>query len=117
MAGHPPCSLHFHLHLESSPSPIKEPLASCFWKKLEEQPKIHMGPTMGLSCDHNHEEVDPDELYRSFVLRVRNPLPHFSFYSRCTSSQLSINLLVMQVMVSRSPNIRFQRALNKQSSR
>ncbi|KAK8957631.1 hypothetical protein KSP39_PZI000318 [Platanthera zijinensis] len=43
-----------------------------------------------IGCDQNHEEVDPDELYRSFVLRV---------------------------MAARSPNIRFQRALNKQSSR
>ncbi|KAK8949755.1 hypothetical protein KSP40_PGU021650 [Platanthera guangdongensis] len=43
-----------------------------------------------IGCDQNHEEIDPDELYRSFVLRV---------------------------MAARSPNIRFQRALNKHSSR
>ncbi|KAH0457999.1 hypothetical protein IEQ34_013314 [Dendrobium chrysotoxum] len=43
-----------------------------------------------IGCDQNHEEVDPDELKKSFMLRV---------------------------MAARSPNVRFQRALNKQGPR
>ncbi|XP_020578440.1 uncharacterized protein LOC110023379 isoform X2 [Phalaenopsis equestris] len=43
-----------------------------------------------IGCDQKHEEIDPDELRRSFMLRV---------------------------MTARSPNVRFQRALNRQGLR
>ncbi|MQM00280.1 hypothetical protein Taro_033005 [Colocasia esculenta] len=42
-----------------------------------------------IGCDENHEEVDPDALYKSFVLRV---------------------------MAARSPNVRLQKALKRQQA-